>query len=48
MHRMNTQWLLLVVLGMKCTMGQQKVQQQQQLTVMGNGHMEVNYITFVH
>jgi hypothetical protein len=27
---------------------QQKVKQQQQLTVMGNGHMEVNSITFVH
>jgi len=42
---MYTQWLLSVVLRMKCTVGQQKVKQQQQLTVMGNGHVEVNWIT---
>jgi len=34
-HRMNTQWLHSVVLRMKCTVGQ-----QQQLTVMGNGHVK--------
>jgi hypothetical protein len=46
-HTINTQWLPSVVLRMKCSV-QQKVKQQQQLTVMHNGHMAVNWITYLY